>query len=337
MEDDTVFWLASLSKPISASALMMLVDDGAIALDDPISEYLPAIPPRGLRPLVSSGRELENPPRTIVIRDLLRHTTGLNPGYADRADTSSIIAIDSIASESHAEMCASAQPVYYPGRHFAYSNLGFDLIAALVRSVTGVSFDCHIQERLLIPLGMTDTTFWPSPSQLRRLAKNYGTQDSTLVSQSFTFLTYPLDDRITRHASPGGGLFSTANDIVRFAQMILRGGELNGTRYLAEKSIAEMRRNQLDEPARDECRRYLSNIHYPADLDGYGLGWATSESDAFGHEGVAGTALRIDPRRGVAIVWLIQNSDPVGGAVDIGFRRLLSSLIAPRDPKIDRQ
>ena len=175
-----------------------------------------------------------------------------------------------------------------------------------------------MQRRLFDPLGMTDTTFWPSEAQVERLAKAYTRAETGagLEEASIRAFRYPLTDRAHRYPLPSAGLFSTAHDIGKFARMILNGGSLEGRHYLSEAAIREMSRNQLSGKALESARKYLKGIHHPAALDGYGLGWATSSSGAFGHEGAYATSLRIDPKQGIATIWMTQNAGAPGGAFD---------------------
>jgi len=149
-----------------------------------------------------------------------------------------------------------------------------------------------LDQRLFKPLGMKDTTFWPTKRQLARLAKSYKPNEAktNLEETTVTQLKYPLDDR-TRQPMPAGGLFSTARDLARFCRMILNGGVLDGKRYISEASIHEMTRKQTGD----------------ALPDGYGLGWGTGDG-VYGHGGAYATNMSIDPNHGLITIFMVQHA-----------------------------
>jgi CubicO group peptidase (beta-lactamase class C family) len=153
-------------------------------------------------------------------------------------------------------------------------------------------YEQFMDKRLFEPLGMKDTTFWPSDDQLKRLAKSYKpTNDkSDLVEMKTGLLKYPLNDRI-RQAMPGGGLFSTAADVARFCQMVLNGGKFQGRRYLSEKAVKTMTSKQTGTALKV----------------GYGLGWST-DNGVFGHGGAHATNMTIDSKRGLIMVFMVQHA-----------------------------
>ena len=150
-----------------------------------------------------------------------------------------------------------------------------------------------MQQRLFGPLGMKDTTFWPDADQVRRLAKSYRPDDakSGLRETPITQLIYPLSDRAHRYPMPAGGLFSTAQDTALFCRMLLRGGELNGRRYLSEAAFREMTKRQTPTSVNES----------------YGLAVAVG-ADWFGHGGAHSTNMEIRQRQGLALVWMVQHA-----------------------------
>jgi CubicO group peptidase (beta-lactamase class C family) len=187
---------------------------------------------------------------------------------------------------------------FEPGTKYQYSNAGINTVGRIIEVCSGMRFEEFLDERLLRPLGMKDTTFWPGARQAARLARSYkpDADRKGLKETTITQLRHPLSDR-TRQPMPAGGLFSTASDLARFCQMVLRGGELAGRRYLSESAVREMTRRQT-----------------PASIaESYGLGWGVA-GETFGHGGAYSTNMTIYPRQGLASVFLVQQVGyPEGG------------------------
>lgn len=304
MQTDCLFWIASMSKPITATAVMMLVDEGKIALDDPVEKYLPEF--AGQRVAVSregSAPVLENPVHPITVRNVLSHTSGLP--FCSPAEQPTL---DGLPLAEAVRSYAAGPLNFQPDSRYAYSNAGINTAARILEVVSGMPYEEFMQKRLFEPLGMSDTTFWPSDAQVARLAKPYkpNAAKDDLEETTISQLRYPLTDRKKRFPMPAGGLFSTANDVARFCQMILQGGEFDGRRYVSAEAIAEMTRKQTA----------------PALPDGYGLGWATG-GDSFGHGGALATNMTIHARRGIITVYLVQHAGfpKDGGAAHEAFVR----------------
>ena len=319
MKTDDLFWIASMSKPIAATALMMLVDEGKVGLDEPVQTYLPQFAPKIM---TSDGTHvrLGPPQRPVTVRSLLSHTGGVAFRSSLETPTLDLFPL-AVRVESY-----SLEPLLsQPGTEWAYSNAGINTVAHIIEVISGMSYESFLQERLFKPLGMKDTTFWPTEAQLARLAKAYKPTDdgNGLEETAITQLSYPLSDRTHRYPMPAGGLFSTAMDLVRFCQMLLNGGVYDGHRYLTEASIHEMTTNQVSEVSR-------KSIKGPGEVNGYGLGWFTSATGAFGHQGAYATSMRIDPEKGLITIWLVQHDgfpgagaksfDTFQSAVDKRFR-----------------
>lgn len=288
MEPDTLFWIASQTKPITATVLMMLVEEGRVRLDGPAEEYLPVLQgPWVIGEQDETRLVLRKADRKVTVRDLLRHTSGMPFRTGMEEPT-----IDRILLGDAVKSYAMAPLLFQPGARFGYSNCGINTVGRIIEVAAGMPYAAFVQERLLDPLGMTDTTFVPSAAQLRRLAKSYtpnAARDS-LEEVPIGFLSYPLDDP-ARQPVPAGGLFSTAADVVRFCRMILGGGQAGGRTYLSEASVAEMTRRQTDEA-----------------LEGrYGLGWVVGP-ESCGHAGAQGTQMNIYPERGLITVYLVQHT-----------------------------
>lgn len=287
MAPDALFWIASMSKPITAAVLMMLVDEGRIEVEAPVSRYLPEFTRMTVEAKTGKGVTRRPAASPITVRHLLAHTSGLpffNPEELAKIDTWSIA--DSAA-------LSARQPLAFdPGTGWSYSNAGIKVAGRIVEVVAGKPFDQVMRERLFAPLGMVDTTYVPDAAQLARLPKAYKPNllGTALSETPIKFLTYPLD-AARRFACPGGGLFSTAADLGRFARMFLGGGELDGRRYLSQAAIAEMTRMQTG----------TLNV-------GFGLGFALPGDD-YGHGGAYNTDFWFDRRHGLATVFLVQHEE----------------------------
>jgi CubicO group peptidase (beta-lactamase class C family) len=288
MRTDAVFWIASQSKPITATALMMLVDEGKVTLDDPVAKYLPVFREVWLAAERAKDRVvLKRPGHPITVREILSHTSGLPFKSAIEAPT-----LDRLPLWTATGSYAMTPLEFEPGTRYQYSNAGINTAGRIIEVVSGIPYESFLETRLFGPLGMKDTTFWPSESQLARLAKAYKPRAGGLGLEetSIDQLRYPLGDR-SRHPMPAGGLFSTASDLARFCQMVLNGGQFEGKRYLSEAAVKEMTKRQTG----------------PSIKESYGLGWGTG-GDSFGHGGAFATNMTIDSKRGLITVFLVQHA-----------------------------
>jgi CubicO group peptidase (beta-lactamase class C family) len=305
MSSDSLFWIASQTKPITAVAVMMLVDDGKIALDDPVEKYLPEF--RGQMVVAEKSDErvvLQKPVHPVTIRETLNHMSGMP--FQSAAE---IPVLDGLPLDRAVRSYAMTPLQTEPGTAYQYSNAGINTAARIIEVVSGQSYEDFLQESLLNPLGMSKTTFWPDLEQSKTIALSYRPNAEKTGLEPFPIkqLTYPLADRTRRFAMPAGGLFSTAADTARFCRMLLNGGELDGRRYLSDASFSEMTKRQTPESLKNS----------------YGLGFAVSP-DSFGHGGAHATNMEIHFEKGVALVWMVQHSGfPGKGAEAQGvFKKL---------------
>lgn len=294
MRPDTIFWIASMSKPMTASALMMLVDEGKVNLDDPVEKYLPEF--RGQWLAGEQDREhmlLRHPAHPIKVREILSHTSGL-PFSTRLERRGDALKIDVLSLREAAFSYALTPLNAEPGTKFDYSNAGLNTAGRIIEGVSGMPYAEFMARRLFRPLGMKDTTFWPTATQVRRLAKSYKPDASGhgLVEIPIDQLSYPLTDR-HRGVSPAGGLFSTATDVSIFCRMILNGGVYAGKRYLSETAVKEMTSKQTG-----------------ALPQNYGFGWSTSPTPggSFGHGGAYSTNMEVDPARQLVLVFMVQHA-----------------------------
>ena len=320
MQTDCLFWIASMSKPMTATALMMLVDEGKVKLDDPVEKYLPEF--RGQMLLVSQDKDrmaLKKPSRPITVRDVLSHTSGLP--YMSRVEHK----IDTYPL-AEAVMSYAMSPLHSePGTKFEYSNAGINTAGRIIEVVSRLPYEEFMDTRLFKPLGMKDTTFWPSEEQLKRLAKSYtpAAADKGLREIDINQLTYPLANH-RRGPSPSGGLFSTATDVSLFCRMILCGGVFEGRRYISEQALREMTSMQAAGGAN------------------YGLGWFASRKlrgkgdplpvGPCGHPGAYSTSMSIDPKAGLITIFMVQHAGfprPKGDKIGDVFNKAAMDNFGP--------
>lgn len=289
MRADSMFWIASQSKPITAAAVMILVDEGRITLDDPVEKYLPEF--RGLMVVAEKDEQhvlLKKPERPITVRQTLAHTSGMPFRSALEVPV-----LDRLSLADRVRSYAMTPLDFLPESRYQYSNAGINTAARIVEVVSGLPFDQFLAERLLQPLGMLDTTFWPDEDQAARIAAAYrpGAGGIGLEATKIEQLQYPLTDRLHREAMPAGGLFSTAADVSRFYRMLANGGELEGRRILSAAAIQQLTSRQT-----------------PTELkESYGLGFSVSE-DRFGHGGAYSTNSYYDHRNQRVLIWLVQHA-----------------------------
>ena len=298
MATDALFWVASMSKPIASSALMLLVDEGKVRLDDPVAKYLPEFDPRIMEASPDETKVLlQEPHHPLTVRQLLGHRSGMQ--FKSSLETPTL---DLFPLALRVRSYALEPLMSEPGAEFSYSNAGINTAAHIIEVVSGMPYEEFLKRRLFDPLGMTDTTFWPTDAQVARLAKSYkpdaaGTDlEETLISQ----LRYPLTDHRNRYPMPAGGLFSTAGDLVKFCQMLLNGGVFSGKRILSEAAIKEM------------TRRLSGPVDLGSGYNGYGLGFELRASGAYGHPGAYATNMTVHPAHGLITIWLVQHAGFVG-------------------------
>ena len=279
MKVDSIFWIASMTKPVTGTAVMMMQDAGKLSVDDPVSEYLPEF--KGLKD--ATGKEV-----IVTLKHCLTHSSGLSEVTPQESG--------SVTTLKDLMPLIIAKPVQFaPGSQWKYCQTGINTAARVVEVVSGQDFATFLDQRLFEPLGMKDTTFYPNEDQAKRIAVSYSRNAAgELEKSALMFLgNAPLTSR-ERYPRANGGLFSTAADYARFARMILRGGELDGKRYLSEKAVQQMTTVQSGD---------LVTGFTPG--NGWGLGWcvirdpqgvsAALSPGTCGHGGAYGTQAWIDP------------------------------------------
>jgi CubicO group peptidase (beta-lactamase class C family) len=296
MRTDAIFWIASQSKPITAAALMTLVDEGKLSLDDPVEKYLPEF--KGQMVVAEKDAEhvlLRKPRHPITVRNVLSHTSGLPFKSPIEQPT-----LDQLPLAARVRSYAMLPLEFEPDTKYQYSNAGINTDGRIVEVLGGQPFEKYLDERIFRPLGMKDTTFWPQADQLPRLAKAYKPGADGLAECTIDQLKYPLDDP-SRQPMPAGGLFSTATDLSIFYRMIANGGIFGGKRILSEQAVRQMTSKQTGS---------LPN--------GYGLGFNV-HGDFVEHGGAYNTKSQLDRDRGIITIFLVQHAGwPKGGEKAVG-------------------
>jgi len=293
MRTDSIFWIASMSKPVLATLLLMLQDEGLLSVDDPVEKYLPEF--KGLKTV--DGKLAQ-----ITIRHLLTHTSGMGEITADQARQSRTLA-------SVIPLYVTKPVGFTPGSKWVYCQSGINTGGRIAEVVTGEPLEKLLKRRLFDPLGMHDTTFYLTEEQLPRLAKSYRrTEKGNLEPTDIFFLNGKSPTSTDRFPAPNGGLFSTASDYARFCQMVLRGGELDGKRYLRPETVKLMTTIQTGGLKTGFTEG-----------NGWGLGWsvvhepqgvtAMLSPGTFGHGGAYGTQAWIDPGHKRVYILMVQRAN----------------------------
>ena len=321
MRTDDIFWIASMSKPVTAVAVAMLVDDGKLSFDDPVEKYLPEF--RDMQvggDRTAPARGPVKAARPITVRDLLTHTSGLGEYRVTDPHWTLAEMIQALARE----------PLHFqPGTRWSYSTAGLDTAGRVVEVASGTPFAEYMQKRLFDPLGMRDTTFWISPTQKERYAQTY-IWNTNLGKLEPTPIHYMYDGAVTDPARPplgGAGIFSTAEDVTKFYQMMLNGGEWKGRRILKPETVAEMTRKQTgDLRARPGMPWGLGFcvVEDPTQMQAN----AALTPGTFGHGGAFGTQSWADPARGLIYVMMIERDKLQPTPDDSAMRRAYQQAVA---------
>ena len=285
--EDNVFWIASMSKMFAGASVMMLVDEGKLGLNDPVAKYIPQLDKWMVVEEKDAAHVLLKPPaRPVTLRHVLSHTSGL----AGSAELQQVAGSDTTPLKARALSSVTGPLQWQPGEKYAYGNQGMNVAARVVEVVSGMPYEEFLQKRFFDPLGMKETTFWPSEAQVARLAGAYGPNKGKtgFARGGIGYLTKPLGDRTHRFPEAGGGLFSTTPDILRYGLMLANDGELDGKRYLSHAAMEELQKEQTGK----------TKVNYSL---GYHL-----RNGMFGHDGAYGTDLSVDPTTGMVAVFMVQ-------------------------------
>ncbi|MBC7800889.1 MAG: beta-lactamase family protein [Gemmatimonadaceae bacterium] len=317
MADDTVLRIYSMTKPLTSVALLMLYEDGLFQLDDPVADVLPCF--RTMYVYDGEGRDPVPAERPITYRDLLTHTAGLTYGFIEGTPVSAMYRDAGVDFQTApgtladvVAIAASMPLLAQPGTAWNYS-IATDVVGHLVALLSGQDFAAFLHDRVIAPLGMTDTAFHVSPDRLARFAANYARgPDGRAV-----LLDDPATSRFTTQraiASGGGGLVGTGRDYLQFCRMMLNGGALNGERLLGRKTVALMTANHLGGDMASMGQARFSESNYNG--IGFGLGVSVMLDPAraqilgspgeYAWGGAASTAFWIDPAEDLAVILMTQ-------------------------------
>jgi CubicO group peptidase (beta-lactamase class C family) len=332
MTPDTIFRIYSMSKAITSVAAMMLVEDGKLSLDDPVSKYIPAFAEMkvgvdlsdeaGKRPL-----NLEPLKRPILIEDLLRHTSGLTYGFYGETAVRKLYANSDLYdgdfdNATFVERIAKLPLADQPGTRWDYGH-STDVLGRVIEVISGQTLYQFERQRLLDPLGMTETAFFVADETQRpRIAEPMPDQRPSRPIAGIEDPTLPR-----RWESGGAGMVGTIGDYARFAQMLLNGGTLDGRRYLKPATVALMASDHIG----PETKIAHDPFYFPGETSGFGLGFAVRTSvpantswplGEYRWDGAAGTFFFIDPADDMLTVCMLQ-APSQGGRIQLELKKLI--------------
>jgi CubicO group peptidase (beta-lactamase class C family) len=309
MRKDTIFQIMSMTKPVTAIGIMMLAEEGKLAVRDPVEQYLPEF--KDLRVATNTGPDAAHigmPEHAITIRDLLTHTAGMTdaaPAAIHDYQHAMNVPLDEVVRQ-----LAKERLLFQPGTAWSYSSAGIEILGRIIEVCSGQKYEDFIAERILRPLGMKDSFFYPPADKTNRIAMVYDSKDGKLVRAPGSILGGdPSKYRAgSVFPAPGWGLYSTAEDLLHLYRMMLNGGVYEGRRYLSPFSVHVM------------TEAHTTGIHPKGWMRGsdYGLAWevvtdplgelAGHQSGSYGHGGAFGTQGWIDPANQLISIMLIQSA-----------------------------
>lgn len=310
MKPDTIFQIASMTKPITAIGVMVLAEEGKLAITDPVEKFLPAFANLQIREK-KEGEDLEEvrkPKRKITIRDLMTHTSGMSSGYPDgfkdlfdKRDRTLAEAVDAFPTRFLD---------FEPGLRWSYSNMGIAVLGRIIEIVSGKSYEHFLEDRIFKPLGMNDSHFFVPENKRSRIATIYKLEGEKLSKADVDVFRAGA-----KYPAPEAGLYSTAPDLFRFYQMMLGGGVVDGKRILSKAAVDLMTRVHTG----DLKAGFSPGI-------GFGLGWAVVRNEegmfrlnsigTYGHGGLWKTYGFVDPQKELIGVILMQRLSSDGDLAD---------------------
>lgn len=319
---DTIYLLASITKPITATALMQQVERGKVLLDDPVVKHIPEFGARGKS--------------RVTVRQLLTHTSGLDEAWVRERRQQAPEKYDTW--EARVALICEAPLAFVPGTEYAYCNPPFTILAEIVRRHTGLYLEAYLREHVFGPLGMRDTTFDPRPEQEERVAAVAASTWPAPPPEEgpYGMRLDALIHSFRRVPEPAGGLWSTAADLIAFGRAYLyglAGRRYNGTCILAPATIQAMIRPQID-----GLQQRVNSVLQPAPRRGLGFalpGRAGGMGNdflsllAFGHGGATGTQLIIDPAQDLILVFLTNRWGWEGRSRTLAINAALAALSLP--------
>jgi CubicO group peptidase (beta-lactamase class C family) len=328
MQRDSLFWIASMTKPITAIAVMMLQEEGKLSIDDPVEKHLPEFKNQMLVKEKKDGQMLlGKPARPITIKDLMTHTSGMVSNSPLDSGAMDVLSL------KEAVITYALSPLQFePGAKWQYCNPGINTLGRIVEVVSGEEYARFLDKRIFKPLQMRDTTFWPHKKQLERLVTSYKpTADGKgLEPVAIRFLTAPYSNK-KRAPLAAGGLFSTADDLLKLYTALLNGESVKGRPLISKETLALMTQNHVGDMKAGF-----------ADGMGMGLGFqvvreptgvtAMLSAGTYGHGGAHGTQGWIDPVKKTIHIFLIQRAGLQGGdafAMRAAFQQATAAMMQP--------
>jgi CubicO group peptidase (beta-lactamase class C family) len=336
IEKDSIFRIYSMTKPITGVAMMILYEEGKWRLNDPVSNYIPAF--AKLEVYTGENRNgrpiLENATRSMTMRELMTHSAGLAYGSGDtnpvdRMYRETRVLDGSAPLQVMIDKLATLPLLAQPGTRWYYS-IAVDVQGYLVEKLSGQAFPEFLQQRVFEPLGMKDTAFYVPKEKIGRLAMTHTQDKNGKLLPPSAAVRSQIVRTLPAGPSGGGGLYSTAEDYARFGQMLLDGGELNGARVLAPRTVKMMRTNHL---MAEPLSTFRAGTGFGLDVAVVHDAAAAGEPYANGSfywTGAAGTWFWIDPATDLVFVGMIQHEGPAVGEVQ-GLSRNLTyqSIVDP--------
>jgi CubicO group peptidase (beta-lactamase class C family) len=308
MRRDSVFRLASMTKPVVGVAVMMMLEEGRLRLDDAVSKYIPEFKGQRVAVLEQAGAAGKPPrfhtvaaERDITIKDLLTHTSGLSSGPMGQSEARKVRRMPTDTLATYIPRLGATPLEFQPGSRWMYSpSDGIDVLARVVEIVSGTPMNVFLKQRIFDPLDMPETSHYPTDTQMPRFVTAYGMADGGMVE---TQNSLSMSSKV--YFAGGGGLVSTVDDYSHFAQMLASGGAFDGKRLLSPRTV-----------------RLMASVHVPSTLpgrvagEGYGLSVRVIENaiagnhrisnGSFGWSGAYGTHFWVDPVEEIVAVMMIQ-------------------------------
>lgn len=318
MVKDGLFWIASMSKPITGVAILMLLEEGKIRLNDPVSKFIPEF--KGLKVAVMQERPAGGPAspgtpplfytvpaaREITIQDLLTHVSGLaSGGAASGAEVAKVARKPGEKLADYLPRLGTTPLDFQPGSRWSYSpGAAFDTLGRIVEIISDQTFDQFLRQRIFEPLGMGEAFFHPSADRLPRVATTYHRADGELrkVDSSNRLAN-------TTYFSGAGGLMTDAGDYLQFGQMLLDGGQLNGKRLLSPKTVEMMASVFAPDTLPGRARGRGFGLSVQVVSDPIAAGYRVS-AGSFGWDGAFGTHFWVDPKEKVVGILMVQTDNP---------------------------
>ena len=349
MQRDTLFRIASMTKPVTTVAAMMLVEEGVMRLQDPITRWAPEFADmKVLKDPAGPLDQTEPARRAITVEDLMTHRSGLAYAFSSRGPIAEAhekvlgsLMDNPMTPDQWMAAIASLPLTYQPGERMHYSHATEVLGYLAMRAAGAPTLEALLRDRIFGPLGMKDTSFWVPPEKQDRVAALYGFHEP-----SGALRRAPMPAHLTppSHMAGGGGLYSTVDDYLPFARMLLNNGEVDGVRLLKAETVADMRTNRLTEVQRQDP--FLGMPMWAG--MGFGLGLSLVDNPernmfgagpvgCFGWPGAFGTWWQGDPENDMVMIYMIQHAIPLtpdAGAMIAGGRGMAGRMALPVFPRM---